>query len=120
MIDPYAVVAVSPRTFTIERREQALDNVKRICGFIDTASTVAAWEGAPTRLVVIPEMAIQGLVANVPGNRAKEAQFAMEIRAPRPTSSVARPRSWMPTLRPSCTWCATRTSPIVTSTSASS
>lgn len=82
MTEPFAVVGLSPRTFTIERREQALENVKRICDFMDTATMVAAWEGAPARLVVIPEMAIQGLVANRPGHRETEARFAMEIPGP--------------------------------------
>jgi predicted amidohydrolase len=82
MIEPYSVIALSPRTFSIEKREDALKNVKRICNFMDTACTVAAWEGAPVRLVVIPEMAIQGLIANRPGHRATEAKFAMEIPGP--------------------------------------
>jgi len=82
MIEPYAVVALSPRTFTIEKREDALKNVKRICSFMDTAIMVGAWEGAPVRLVVIPEMAIQGLIPNTPGNRAAEAKYAMTIPGP--------------------------------------
>jgi predicted amidohydrolase len=82
MVDPFAVVALSPRTFTVEKRADALANVKRINQFMDTAVMVAAWEGAPVKLVVIPEMAIQGMVANTPGNRAKEAQFAVEIPGP--------------------------------------
>lgn len=82
MIEPYAIVALSPRTFTIEKRSDALKNVKRICDFMDTACMVGAWEGAPVRLVVIPEMAIQGLIANTPGNRTAEANFAMEIPGP--------------------------------------
>jgi predicted amidohydrolase len=82
MVEPYAIVALSPRTFTIEKRADALKNVKRICDFMDTACMVGAWEGAPARLVVIPEMAIQGLIANTPGNRAAEAKFAMEIPGP--------------------------------------
>ncbi len=82
MVEPYAIVALSPRTFTIERREDALKNVKRICAFMDTACMVGAWEGAPARLVVIPEMAIQGMIANRPGHRATEARFAMEIPGP--------------------------------------
>jgi predicted amidohydrolase len=43
---------------------------------------VGAWEGAPVRLVVIPEMAIQGMIANTPGNREKEAHFAVTIPGP--------------------------------------
>ena len=82
MVEPFAVVALSPRTFTIKRREDALENVKRICDFMDTAVMVGSWEGAPVRLVVIPEMAIQGLIANTPGNRAAESKFVMEIPGP--------------------------------------
>ena len=82
MVEPYAVVALSPRTFTIKKREDALTNVKRICDFMDTAVMVGAWEGAPARLVVIPEMAIQGLIPNTPGNRAVEARYVMEIPGP--------------------------------------
>ena len=45
---------------------------------------VGAWEGAPARLVVIPEMAIQGMIAanHIPGNREREKEFAMEIPGP--------------------------------------
>jgi predicted amidohydrolase len=82
VIEPYAVVALSPRTFQMKRREDALQNTKRICRFMDTATMVGAWEGFPVRLVVIPEMAIQGMVANTPGNRAKEKEFAMTIPGP--------------------------------------
>ncbi|SDS17088.1 nitrilase-related carbon-nitrogen hydrolase [Microlunatus soli] len=82
MVDPFVVVALSPRTITVNERADALQNVKRINEFMDTGAMVGAWEGAPVRLVVIPEMAIQGMIANTPGNRAREAQFAVEIPGP--------------------------------------
>ncbi len=82
MIEPFSVVGLSPRTITVEKPGDALANVKRINEFMDTAVMVGEWEGAPVRLVVIPEMAIQGLIANFPGNRAKEAHFAVEIPGP--------------------------------------
>ncbi len=83
MTDPYVVVGLSPRTYTIERREQALDNVKRICEFMDPAVMVASTEGAPVRLVVLPEMAIQGMpMGFAAGNRKAHAEFAMEIPGP--------------------------------------
>jgi predicted amidohydrolase len=82
MVDPFAVVALSPRTFTVKERADALANVKRINEFMDTAVMVAAWEGAPVKLVVIPEMAIQGMIPNTPGNREREAHFAVEIPGP--------------------------------------
>lgn len=89
MIEPFSVVGLSPRTITVEKPGDALANVKRINEFMDTAVMVGRWEGAPVRLVVIPEMAIQGMVANFPGNRAKEAHFAVEIPGPE-TDELAR------------------------------
>ena len=89
MIEPYAVVALSPRTFQMRKREDALENTKRICRFMETAMMVGSWEGFPARLVVIPEMAIQGMIANTPGNRAKEKEFAMSIPGPE-TDELAR------------------------------
>lgn len=82
MIDPYAVVAVSPRTFTVKNSEDGVANVRRINEYIDTAVMVAAWEGSPVKLVVIPEMAIQGMVGNIPGNRDMERHFAVTIPGP--------------------------------------
>lgn len=82
MIEPFAVAALSPRTFTVKERGDALANVKRINDFMDTAVMVAAWEGAPVRLVVLPEMAIQGMIANAPGNREREAHFSVTIPGP--------------------------------------
>ncbi|MFI7483419.1 nitrilase-related carbon-nitrogen hydrolase [Kocuria sp. M1R5S2] len=82
MTEPFSVVALSPRTFTVKEREDGVKNVKRINEFMDTAVMVGAWEGAPVRLVVIPEMAIQGMIANTPGNREKEAHFAVTIPGP--------------------------------------
>ena len=82
MVEPYSVVALSPRTINVESSEQCLANVKRINEFMDTAVMVGAWEGAPVRLVVMPEMAIQGMIANTPGNRAAEAKFAVTIPGP--------------------------------------
>lgn len=82
MIERNTVVALSPRTFQMKRREYALENTKPICRFMDTAIMVGAWEGFPARLVVIPEMAIRGMIANTPGNRAREKEFAMTIPGP--------------------------------------
>ena len=89
MVEPYSVVALSPRTFQMKKRADALENTKRICRFMETAMMVGSWEGFPVRLVVIPEMAIQGMIANTPGNRAKEKEFAMSIPGPE-TEELAR------------------------------
>ncbi len=82
MVDPFSVVGLSTRTINVEKPGDALANVKRINEFMDTAVMVAAWEGFPVRLVVIPEMAIQGMIANTPGNREQEAHFRVEIPGP--------------------------------------
>ncbi|ABK03308.1 Nitrilase/cyanide hydratase and apolipoprotein N-acyltransferase [Arthrobacter sp. FB24] len=82
MVDPFVVVAVSPRTINVKNPGDGVANVKRINEFIDTAVMVGAWEGSPVKLVVLPEMAIQGMMANTPGNRKKEAHFAVTIPGP--------------------------------------
>src|SRR3712207_4699943 len=82
MTQPFSVVALSPRTINVQNPGDAVKNVQRINEFMDTAVMVGAWEGAPVRLVVIPEMAIQGMIANTPGNREKEAHFAVTIPGP--------------------------------------
>lgn len=82
MVEPFSVVAVSPRTINVSSSDECVANVRRINEFIDTAVMVGAWEGAPVRLVVIPEMAIQGMIPNTPGNRAQEARFAVTIPGP--------------------------------------
>src|SRR6478735_12534418 len=82
MVDPFVVVAVSPRTINVKNPGDGVANVKRINEFIDTAVMVGAWEGSPVKLVVLPEMAIQGMIANTPGNREKERHFAVTIPGP--------------------------------------
>lgn len=83
MIDPYAIVALSPRTVTIRKREDAVENTKRICDFMDPAIMVASTDGAPVKLVVLPEMAIQGMPMSFPaGNREAHEAFAMEVPGP--------------------------------------
>jgi predicted amidohydrolase len=83
VVDPYAVVAISPRIVTIEKREDALENTKRLCDVIDQSVRVAATEGAPIKLIVLPEMAIQGMPDNFPaGNRQAHEKFAMDVPGP--------------------------------------
>jgi predicted amidohydrolase len=80
MIDPFAVVALSPRNFTIKKREDTLENLKRIFEFMDIACMVGATEGAPVRLIVLPEMAIQGMPLDFQaGNRRAHAEFCTKI-----------------------------------------
>ena len=82
MIDPFTVVALSPRTINVQKPEDAVANTKRICEFMDTACMVGSWQGAPVKLVVIPEMGIQGMIANRPGHRETEKSFAVTIPGP--------------------------------------
>lgn len=83
MVEPYSIVGLSARTVTITKREDAVENTKRICDFMDKACMVAATEGAPVRLVVLPEMAIQGMMLDFQaGNREAHQRFAMDIPGP--------------------------------------
>jgi predicted amidohydrolase len=83
MVDPYAIVALSNTVHTIKKREDAIENTKRICDFMDPAVMVAATDGAPVKLVVLPEMAIQGMLpAFKAGNREAHEAFAMTIPGP--------------------------------------
>jgi predicted amidohydrolase len=83
MTQPYTVVALSPVQKPIREPEDALANTKRIIGFMKTAVGVASTEGAPVKLVVIPEMAIQGMhMAFTAGNREAEKKFARTIPGP--------------------------------------
>jgi predicted amidohydrolase len=50
---------------------------------MDKAVMVAATDGAPVKLVVLPEMAIQGMMLDFrAGNRAAHDQFAMSVPGP--------------------------------------
>jgi len=81
--EPYTVVALSPLQIPIVEPEDALKNTKRIISFMKTAVGVAATEGYPVKLVVIPEMAIQGMhMAFTAGNREAEKKFARTIPGP--------------------------------------
>lgn len=83
MTQPYTVVALSPVQRPVQKPDDSLDNTKRIIKFMDTAVAVAATEGPPVKLVVIPEMAIQGMMMNFKaGNREMEKEFARTIPGP--------------------------------------
>lgn len=90
MTEPYVVVALSPLQIPIVEPEDALRNTKRIVGFMRTAVGMAATEGYPVKLVVIPEMAIQGMhMAFRAGDREMEKKFARTIPGPE-TDELAR------------------------------
>ncbi|KRC47103.1 hydrolase [Leifsonia sp. Root227] len=83
MVDPYAIVALSNTVHTIKKRSDAIENTKRICDFMDPAVMVASTDGAPVKLVVLPEMAIQGMLPHfLAGDKDAHEEFAMEIPGP--------------------------------------
>lgn len=83
MTEPYAAVALSPLQIPIIQPEDGVKNTKRIIRFMKTAVTVATTEGFPVKLVVLPEMAIQGMhVAFRAGNREQERKFCRTIPGP--------------------------------------
>lgn len=83
MTAPYTVVALSTRNYAVRKRGDALDNIKRIFDFMDPACMVAATEGAPVKLVVWPEMAIQGMPMDfAAGNKDAHAKFSTTIPGP--------------------------------------
>jgi predicted amidohydrolase len=83
VVEPYTVVALSPRNFTVKKREDSLENIRRINEFMDTACMVAATEGAPVRLIVLPEMAIQGMPMDFrAGNKEEHAKFCTTVPGP--------------------------------------
>jgi predicted amidohydrolase len=83
MVEPYTAVALSTRNYAISKRSDALENIKRINDFMDPAVMVASTEGAPVRLVVLPEMAIQGMPMDFKaGNQEAHKAFATTIPGP--------------------------------------
>ncbi len=83
MTEPYVAVGLSPRNYTAYKREDSLENLERIFEFMDAACMVAATEGAPVRLVALPEMAIQGMRMDFrAGNKQAHDEMAVEIPGP--------------------------------------
>jgi predicted amidohydrolase len=80
MVEPYTAVAISPTTVSVGSRDDITRNLKRATELMDIACMYAATEGAPPRLVVIPEMCLQGALRNFRGgDRGLEAELFAEI-----------------------------------------
>ena len=62
MIEPYTAVALSPRVSACESREDYVRNIRHINAFIDVAYGMAATDGPPVKLIVLPEGAFQSLL----------------------------------------------------------
>ena len=83
MIGPYTAVALSPRVSACAERSDYMRNIEHIKAFMDTAYGMAATDGPPVRLMVLPEGAFQSLIVNFRGgDRKREAEMALEIPGP--------------------------------------
>lgn len=83
MTEPYVAVGLSPLNYTAWKREDSLENLERIFQFMDVACMVASTEGAPVRLVALPEMAIQGMRMDFQaGNKKAHDEMAVEVPGP--------------------------------------
>jgi predicted amidohydrolase len=83
MIEPYTAVALSPRVSACATRADYMRNVEHITTFMDTAYGMAATDGPPVRLMVLPEGAFQSLIIDFRGgDRKREAEMAIELPGP--------------------------------------
>ena len=83
MVEPYTAVALSPRVSGCESRADYVRNISHINAFIDVAYGMAATDGPPVKLIVLPEGAFQSLLVGFKGgNRAAEARMALELPGP--------------------------------------
>lgn len=83
MIEPYTAVALSPRVSACAERGDYMRNIEHIKAFMDTAYGIAATDGPPVKLMVLPEGAFQSLLVNFRGgDRKREAEMALEIPGP--------------------------------------
>lgn len=83
MIEPYTTVALSPRVSACSTRADYMRNIEHIVAFMDTAYGMAATDGPPVRLMVLPEGAFQSLLVGFKGgDRKREAEMAVELPGP--------------------------------------
>jgi len=83
LVAPYTAVALSTRNYAVKTTKESLENIKRINDFMDVAVMVAATDGAPVRLIVLPEMAIQGMPMDFrAGNKEQHESAATTIPGP--------------------------------------
>ena len=83
MIEPYTVVGMSPRVSACATRADYMRNVAHITAFMDTAVGMAATDGPPVRLVVLPEGMFQSLLVGFKGgDRKAEAAMAVDLQGP--------------------------------------
>ncbi len=83
MIEPYTAVALSPRVSACASRADYMKNIENVTTFMDTAYGLAATDGPPVRLMVLPEGTFQSLLIDFKGgDRKREAEMALEMPGP--------------------------------------
>lgn len=83
MIEPYTIVGLSTRVSACTTRADYLRNIEHVAQFMDIAHVMAATDGAPVKLMVLPEGTFQSLLVGFRGgDRTLERAMAIEIPGP--------------------------------------
>ncbi len=83
MIQPYTIIGLSPRVSACRTRADYLRNIEHVTAFMDTAYGMAATDGAPVRLMVLPEGTFQSMLIDFKGgDRRCEREMAVELPGP--------------------------------------
>ena len=83
MIEPYTAIGLSTRVSACTTRADYMRNIAHITTFIDTAYGMAATDGPPVRLIVLPEGTFQSMLVGFKGgDRNCEREMAVELPGP--------------------------------------
>jgi len=83
MIEPYTAVAIATRVSACRTRFDYMRNIRHITAFMDTAYGMAATDGSPVRLMVLPEGCFQSLLLDFKGgDRKREREMALDLPGP--------------------------------------
>jgi len=83
MIEPYTAVGLSTRVSACAARADYMRNIAHITSFMDTAYGMAATDGPPVRLIVLPEGTFQSMLIDFKGgNRKREREMAVDLPGP--------------------------------------
>lgn len=80
MIEPYTVVALSPRVSACRTRADYMRNLEHVTNFMDVAHGMAGTDGPPVRLMVLPEGCFQNMLLEFRGgDRKRESEMAVNL-----------------------------------------
>ena len=83
MIEPYTAIALSTRVSACRTRADYMRNIEHINSFMDIACGMAATDGPPVRLVLLPEGTFQNMLIDFKGgDRRREREMAVELPGP--------------------------------------